>query len=1344
MRREVRLAAVMILLAFLGAFAAQYYTYRLPYRVFGRIEWIQTNWAGGPTHPNIESDNFDNAYARFYSSENVDWENMPGALRLRYAVTGQVGAEPDPLVDGSSRIGWVVAGSGLENTRALDNIFENIVEVDMGGDGYCPVQSETVYEGGTSNFEYAQDDDGRYERIFENSHGGAVTAMVAYSVNTATPQYRIWNGSSWGAQASANATSGSVRWVVLKYARTRNEAMLGTLSTTGDIYVQIWNGSSWSTPKRIANVGTTNYVYRGFDIEYENYRDRAVVVFVPSAGATTLRYSIWDGSSWVVDNAAVPLTLPTTGTIYWVEMAPNPKPDNNDIALIYLEANRLVYGILWNGSTWSNMGVTTAWGTAATATRKCIDVAYEQKSGRAMFIWGDQTAGYQYYRLWDGSTLTSPTSLYIAAMGGVANWVMLAPDPTSNRIMYGVQDAGRDLNTRLWSGSAWDTATQHPEHDSSTEDAADQNFSIAWEIFPGYEGRAWLMWGDGATVSYKEWTGSSWGTAAIISGSDDTARVQLTTHPYTGVIFAVIQEDSTSATDDLSEVHQTTGGGGWSSLFDLWDGPTWANPQTEFAMVACRRDNRYRLDVQHTITGIPSADLYELEIEYYTEGDPNEKVSAYVYNFETSSWEDMGNLFGGSASSPNLFTYKLSPSHISGGEARIRFVQSENDDVRTNLMVDYCRIAYKSTEYRLRWEHRITGISPSSLGTLIICGYSDGDENIGVYLWKGTDDQWVYIDNLENGTPSFITFPLDNTYLEGDNLSIKYEDWDPTDDNSTIIHIDFCVVVQYYPAGWLESSVYDAGEIVEWLAVCWDSSEPWRGKSSPVDLEPDPLVDGSARLGENLDPISKAQTRDGDYQRIREREVLWAEENAYTEGSTDVVRGVVHAGSPDNLDADDDICFEVDSEAVDYKVEIIHDSTDILLPSGYAVDNIVITLSFSSENTASYWLQIYDWNNARWDLLNLGDVGGSKVTWENVITADPENYIGGIPGGGRIRVRMRGIGGSQFRLREDYLMYTLNMTKATFGLRWEHRITGVDLTYPTYRVYIYGYSSPDEAVSIYVWNGENDQWVDTGLDLPTSPGWIRFDVPSSYFEGDNLSIKYEDDNKLDITQTEVYIDFCELQQVSASAALAIKLRSGTDNNPYDGSENWGQWQEFHCCSALPFENRYLQYRVELSTQDNRLAPLLTEIRIGYRRFAHQPVQSEVVVEGFGGELADAQSNDGVYEKLKERMYLGGYRLNIEHHITGIPSGSAYVLEIEYFTVGDSENVELQVWNFATSQWDPVDNLQGGTEEAPQIFTHPIDQDHIAGGEVRVRYLSGNDPTETNLMIDYCRVRIKKT
>jgi Tfp pilus assembly protein PilV len=403
---------------------------------------------------------------------------------------------------------------------------------------------------------------------------GEFPPMMAYSKSTTTPFIRTWDGSSWSAESQARVAGGSINYLVLKRAKTRNEAILATVGSNGFLYVQVWNGRCW-TATVLAGLGSEAGQFRSVDIEYEKNTDRAIVTYLGTQNGVNPTYRIWDGSSW---SAPVEITSPpTTGAVRWIEMAQNPLSASNEIAMIMSDANLETYGMIWNGTSWDTMGVSSSWDTTTSVTpRKIVDVAYEQNSGRAMFIWSDRVAQDHYYRIWDGNVLGPSTLLKITDIGGFGNWVQLAPRPDSNEIMFGIQDAGRDLNTRKWSGSAWDTATQHPEHDPDVEIIASKNFDIVWETIPSNSGKAWLMWGDGSTVSKKQWssTTNSWGEASALPDSDDTAFIKLKADPTTGTIFAGLYEDSSSSTDDILETRLTGGGTSWTVKNTIWAGPT--------------------------------------------------------------------------------------------------------------------------------------------------------------------------------------------------------------------------------------------------------------------------------------------------------------------------------------------------------------------------------------------------------------------------------------------------------------------------------------------------------------------------------------------------------------------------------------------------------------------------------------------------------------------------------------------------------------------------------------------------------------------------------------------------
>lgn len=408
--------------------------------------------------------------------------------------------------------------------------------------------------------------------------------MMAYSKSTNIPYYRVWDGSAWSAEASAQsvAVGSSINYVVLKSSRTRNEAILGTLDSNGNIYVQVWNGTTWSILTSIA-IGAANATTRSFDIEYEKSGDSAVIAYLPTSTSSDFAYRTWDGST--LSSPTTITTPPTTGVIKWIDLAQNPINTSNEIALMLFDANADIYGMAWNGSIWDDMnsgGAEPVWdATASTSiTKKAIAVAYEQTSGRAMFIWADSATDNQYYRIWNGSSLTANTVLTIANSTGVGEWVRLVARPNSNELMYGVQDGGAaaELNTRKWSGSAWDAA--HPEHDAGTENLTSMNFDIVWETHSTNPGEAWLMWGNGSIIATRHWNGTGWDAVSALSGSNDTSFVRLKADPNSGAIFAGIYEDFSSgaANRDILERRLTGGGSTWSAENIIWDGGTAASP----------------------------------------------------------------------------------------------------------------------------------------------------------------------------------------------------------------------------------------------------------------------------------------------------------------------------------------------------------------------------------------------------------------------------------------------------------------------------------------------------------------------------------------------------------------------------------------------------------------------------------------------------------------------------------------------------------------------------------------------------------------------------------------------
>lgn len=424
---------------------------------------------------------------------------------------------------------------------------------------------------------------------------GRMDAMMAYEAEDsggttyAVPRFRLWGGSSWGSESAANPVAGTIRHMALKYAPTRDEAILVALTSTGEVQAQVFNGSDWGTVTTLGTITdgggnpATQSLYKGFDLAYEQSSGDALVIY--GDGTADPDYQIWNGSNW---SGGSNIDVPSTGIPNWIVLASRPGSDN--IAMLLVDSSSNIYGMRWSGSAWDDMGTASVWGSAnsSIATKKSIDVAYEQTSGDIMFLWGTSvTADDHRYRTYVGTTLGAVTALPSPNAGGQPHWIRLASNPTasSNQIMLGSLDAGADLNTFLWSGSSW--SASHAEHDATTEDILDMNFDIEFETHTSNANDAWLVWGDGATISRKLWNVSSW--AGATTSNDDTAGVLLTAQPNSGAVLGLVYEDPSSATDDVLSITQTGGVQTWNASTTLWEGPTTSRSGNFYYALAAQR-----------------------------------------------------------------------------------------------------------------------------------------------------------------------------------------------------------------------------------------------------------------------------------------------------------------------------------------------------------------------------------------------------------------------------------------------------------------------------------------------------------------------------------------------------------------------------------------------------------------------------------------------------------------------------------------------------------------------------------------------------------------------------------
>ncbi len=338
-------------------------------------------------------------------------------------------------------------------------------------------------------------------------------------------------------------------------------------------------------------------------------------------------------------------------------------------------------------------------------------------------------------------------------------------------------------------------------------------------------------------------------------------------------------------------------------------------------------------------------------------------------------------------------------------------------------------------------------VSGDNLSTPDKLNADDGDNYWvdAVYAAGGPENKWPTNYNMESGTWSDPTLG----YASDDqraNISVKWPE------------------IYYYGYGTGTGQI--TGVVMHYeLSTSGFSDDLWVLRHS---------VDGGSSWIEDR-PYATGDVSEQvfSYDVTGERSWTWADiSNLWMDFDVDA------GGPPDivtiNIDA---FWVEVTTQA-GYDLEVQHSSAAFSIPAGATIGNVRVRLNFGSDNTAAYTLEIHDWTNSEWDVLNSGTVaGGTEVTWDNTLTTDPEKYVN-PPAYDNIRVRLRtNRMENDYISEEDYLQFYVGYTPTDYRLNWGHRITGVDNTYENYKLVIYGGSDVDENVGIYIWKQSIGNWV---------------------------------------------------------------------------------------------------------------------------------------------------------------------------------------------------------------------------------------------------------------------------
>lgn len=382
--------------------------------------------------------------------------------------------------------------------------------------------------------------------------------MVAYGMTgDGTPKYKLWDGTSFGTQAAANAAQSQIKWLVLQGApRLRNEKIMGVVGGGSNaFYVQRWNGSIWSNEW---NVTLTTVANRTFSIAYENFTANAIVVYGDST--TQLKYRKWDGISWTGElNAGTALT----GVPQMVQTSMRPPYVNtrkNDITVLITTNDGKLHAMRWNNGAFGDQ--ITMSNNPSAVTSDVADVAYGRTNGEAIVVWGTTSSTIAYRRF--TTSWQSEVTAY-SRLSGTATWLAVSNDRVygSNNISVIWNQAGNQkIEMGIWDGSSWLTRPTAVD----TDNVDRRNISTAWEK---HTGRAMFVFSqktpNAKALSWRTWTAAGGFSVVTQESSELSQKIRwMRLHPDSKG-----NEMMVTVLDIGGDLHTRRwgGNGSWSTTF---------------------------------------------------------------------------------------------------------------------------------------------------------------------------------------------------------------------------------------------------------------------------------------------------------------------------------------------------------------------------------------------------------------------------------------------------------------------------------------------------------------------------------------------------------------------------------------------------------------------------------------------------------------------------------------------------------------------------------------------------------------------------------------------------------
>lgn len=371
----------------------------------------------------------------------------------------------------TSAINWLSTAASVSRDEYV------MVTLDQANDAYAQVYSASTSNWGNLTLLSPVVSSNAYRGVAVAYESLSGDAMAVSCTNSPDPVYRIWNGSSWSATGTINASSvNNCNFLAIASDPASDEIILVVRDTGTQYEALVWDGNSWIDNRVIGS--SAKVAREGMAVAYESSGNQAVIA-VSNGTNNSVLYTTWNGTEFSVN------TPQAIGNDFeFGNFAVDPNSDK--LTLCYIDEDNDIGALRWDGGVWSTFSELTTTGNSDLA--RAVDCEFETVAGRSGYImaaYSDTGTDGDYHAVF-------ATSSWVSAQAGSdindAFWVQTERAGDGTIVGLHFDDENDRIDATYWNGTSWANREALETTLSSTSTTPYEAMSMSAKRFQFTEG----------------------------------------------------------------------------------------------------------------------------------------------------------------------------------------------------------------------------------------------------------------------------------------------------------------------------------------------------------------------------------------------------------------------------------------------------------------------------------------------------------------------------------------------------------------------------------------------------------------------------------------------------------------------------------------------------------------------------------------------------------------------------------------------------------------------------------------------------------------------------------------